>query len=313
MMDRVGSLQMNALPFPAFAALALDCYRPPLRAASTLGRMKSILARLDALEVRSTADLTTSLIVRFVADRAAAVRINTLIGELGYLSALCSLAVSEGALERSPFAGAGAKRFRLRAEPPALKRWHPVADVARALRSMRERSGDSWGAHRLYAAAAVVAYTGLRRSEALNLHVADYDATARLLLVVARRRLKTAAAAQPVPAPAELVEALEGWIPRAGSVWMFPNQRRSGPWSGGSPGYRPVDQLKAAGLVVGVEGLTWQSLRHSWATAAEGPWGLGEGQIQRVLRHTRPMTSRGYRHADVANLAAIGARVSLEG
>lgn len=53
-------------------------------------------------------------------------------------------------------------------------------------------------------------------------------------------------------------------------------------------------------------GFTWRSLRHSWATHAESRWGLGEAAIQRVLRHTRPLTQRRYRHADAANLRAIG-------
>lgn len=301
---------MNALSFEDFSRLALDCYRPPLRSASTYGRVRSTLATLAAMGVQSTSDLTTGLVARFVARRAETVRVNSVIGDLGYLSALCSLAVAEGALRRSPFQGS--RRFRLRPEPPAVKRWHPAADVARVLRSLRERSGESWEDHRLYAAVATVAYTGLRRSEALHLHREDYDASAGVLCVVARRRLKTFDSAQPVPVPPGLAEVLDGWVSVAGSSpWLFPGSRLMGPWIGGSPANRPLAQIKAAGRAAGVEGFNWQSLRHSWATAAEGAWGLGEGQIQRVLRHTRPMTQRHYRHVDLENLRRIGERVAF--
>ena len=53
---------------------------------------------------------------------------------------------------------------------------------------------------------------------------------------------------------------------------------------------------------VGIPRLTWLSLRHSYATHGESLWQLGDGVIQRVLRHTRPLTQRSYRHPDLVNL-----------
>src|SRR5262249_17692643 len=62
--------------------------------------------------------------------------------------------------------------------------------------------------------------------------------------------------------------------------------------------------LQAAAARAGIPGLTWQTLRRSWATHAQA-WGLGSAMIQRVLRHTSGTTSEHwYRRADVANLAA---------
>ena len=49
-------------------------------------------------------------------------------------------------------------------------------------------------------------------------------------------------------------------------------------------------------------GVTFQLLRHSWATHAESLWGLSEPLIQRMLRHTTERTQRHYRHADLDNL-----------
>lgn len=300
------------IPYAQFTAEVLDLYRPPLRAAATRRRMAQLLSLLGELGPQTTADLTTGLLCRYVARRAEVVCTNSLAGELSYLAAACSHAVAEGWLDRSPFES---KRLRLRDEPPADKQWHPIADVRRVLRHLKGRAKRGWLDHRLYALACTVAYTGMRRNEALCLMVADVDLKAGLILIESRRhnRLKTAASAAPVPIPPELAEVLRGWLRVVDSDWLFPARHKQGPWLGGNSTARACDQLKAAGKACGVEGLTLRSLRHSWATHAEGPWRLGEGQIQRVLRHTRPMTSRRYRHADAANLRAIGRRVSILG
>lgn len=299
---------MTSLPIHEFSGRLLDCYAPPLRAAATQSKMRATLAALiRCTEVETTADLTTSRLARYITARAREVCLGTLDGELGYLAAACAYAVQEGWLDRSPFES---RRLRVRPGPPERKQHHPMADLVRVLEHLRSHCGDSWEAHRLYAAASTVAYTGLRRSEALCLMVEDVVLEDGVICVVARRRLKTVGSAAPVPIPPRLGEVLAVWLPQSGPVWLFPNRARTGPWVGGNPGYKPLDRLKQAGRAVGVEGLTWQSLRHSWATHAEGRWGLGEAAIQRVLRHTRPMTQRLYRHADLANLRRIGESVS---
>jgi integrase len=296
--------------FSSFRNEILDCYRPPLRAAATHRRMGQVLDLVGRLDPppSSTADLTVGLIARYVRVRADVVCNNALAGELSYLAAACSFAVAEGWLERSPF---HSRRFRLRPEPPAAKQHHSLDELRRVLGWLRDRAGLSWRDHRLYVAASLVAYTGLRRNEALYLRVEDLDLAAGILAVVARRRLKTLASAQPVPIPPELGEVLAGWLPVCDSEWVMPCSHRRTPWVGGNVSSRACDQLAAAGRAVGVEGLTFLSLRHSWATHAETAWGLSEAAIQRVLRHTRPLTQRLYRHADLANLRAIAGQVTI--
>lgn len=294
--------------FSDFRARVETVYAPPLKALATRTRMRQVLREFAGLTgVETTADLTVANVAAYVAARTAKVRANTVVGELGYLSAACSFAVEEGWLARSPFAS---RRLRLREEAPAARRHHSLDELARVLAHLAGLAAEGWPWDRVLVAASTIAYTGLRRNEALYLRVEDVDLTAGVLAVVARRRLKTLASAQPVPVPPALAETLAAWLPRAESVWLLPNRRRSGPWTGGNHGYRPLDYLARAGREAGVEGLTWQSLRHSWATHAE-VWGLGEAEIQRVLRHTRPLTQRGYRHVDLANLRAIGARVRI--
>jgi integrase len=302
----------NPLGYSDFTARVLALYAAPLRAHATLTTMHHVLDLLGRQELLTTADLTTTTIAAYIVRRSSEVCINTIDGELGYLAAACAIAVEEGWLARNPF---DSRRLRVRTEEPTLPQHHPLANLVKVLGWLRGRAErDGWPHDRLYVAASVAAYTGLRRDEVLRLRVEDVDLSVGILCVVAKRQtrgqLKTPESAAPVPIPPALGEVLARWLPLCQSEWLVPNRSRTGPWTGGNPGTKPLDRLKQAGQAVGVPGLTWLSLRHSWATHAE-VWGLGEAEIQRVLRHTRPLTQRRYRHADLANLRAIGARVRI--
>jgi integrase len=296
--------------FASFACSLLSLYEPPLRARSTYSRMAQLLDLLGAHPgVVTTADLTTPTLALWIADRSRVVCVNTVIGELGYLQTACEFAVEEGWLRKNPFLS---RRLRVRKEPTRWKRHHTLAEVGRVLTHLRERS-STWKGNRLYALASTVAYTGLRRNEALFLLAADVDLPERLISVVPRgkNRLKTEAAAAPVAACEELAEVLADWLPRCRSRWLFPSLWADTPWTGGNPGTKPLDRLRQAAEACGVSGMTWLSLRHSWATHAETAWGLSEPAIQRMLRHTSPITSRQhYRHADADNLRAMVRSVS---
>ncbi|WP_422930091.1 tyrosine-type recombinase/integrase [Singulisphaera sp. PoT] len=172
------------------------------------------------------------------------------------------------------------------------------------LELLRSRSKKNWSAGRLHALAAVYAFTGLRRNEALRLRVEDVDLVQGVIFVRPNGgRLKTKKSRAPVPCPAALGKILCNWLSRCGSEWVFPCVRkRDRPWMHGKAGCRPGDRLKAAGKEAGVEGFTPQSLRHSLATHLAGWWGLKEKQIQLILRHTTVKTQRHYVHPDVVNL-----------
>lgn len=194
-------------------------------------------------------------------------------------------------------------------------RHHPARQIAELLAHLQACARSGWKEHRLHALVSLVAYTGLRRDEALWLRLRDLHLAEGYIEVEPhhRRQLKTLESGQPVPVPPELRPILEAWLPEipAHRPWVVPGVRGDAPWHGGGPGRRPIDALKAAGRIVGIAEITWQSLRASWATHAESLWGCTEEQIMRVLRHTTPDTSRRhYRQADLDNLRAIGARVS---
>lgn len=297
---------MKAISIQSLRARLLPLYVPPVRAAATHGAMRRVLDRLCGMKgVTKTSHLSQATIARYIAERSEAVCANTIVGELGYLKAACAWSVDEGYLARSPFRGKrGGPADWIRPEPPRRKPYQSIAELSRVLQHLRDRATD-WTGRRLYTLAALVALTGLRRDEALHAQLQDLELGNTILRVMGHTRLKTAASAAPVPMCDELSGIVADWLPDAGPVWLFPGERRAGPWTGGMPGRKPLDRLKAAGTAAGVDGLTFQSLRHSWATHAESAWGLSDALIKRILRHTTERTSREhYRHADLANLAS---------
>jgi integrase len=294
-----------------FRARVLALYTPPLRRKATHRKMGLILAYLARVPgVATTADLTTDAMARYAAMRSPEVGRNTIIGELGYLKAATAYADEAGLIDRPP----SWRRLRMKRGPGREKKHHPIADLVKVLSHLEANAGD-WPGRRLYTLASTVAHTGLRRNEALRMRVEDVSLAERVLWVVARGEdgLKTAGSEAPVPIPGPLAAALASWLPIVDSPWLFPCLTRGGPWTGGTAEKCALGQLREAGRAVGVEGLTWQSLRHSWATHAESAWGLPEGVIQRVLRHTTRQTQRHYRHADLANLSEAVAAVSYSG
>jgi integrase len=296
---------LRAISFQLLRSRLLLLYTPPMRAPSTFGAMTRLLERVGAMKgVKQSSHLTQATVAKYIAERSKTVCANTIVGELGYLKAVCSWAAEEGYLKVSPFR---AKRCGpgdwLRPTMPRRKPYHSLVELARALGHLRGAAVD-WPGRRLFTLASLVALTGLRRDEALYAQLDDLDLSTGIFRVMGHRRLKTPESAAPVPLCAELREVLAAWLPEAGPVWLFPGLERVGPWTGGMPGRKPLDRLKQAGKAAGVDHLTFQSLRHSWATHAETAWGLSDAMITRVLRHTTGRTSREhYRHADLVNLA----------
>jgi len=108
--------------------------------------------------------------------------------------------------------------------------------------------------------------------------------------------------------PPPLAPILEAWLPRCGSDWLFPGVRLQRPWTGGSPGEKPLDQLQAAGREIGLEAVTFQMLRHTFATHAAS-WGIGPIHLKQILRHTTLRTQRHYIHEDPEGLRRAADRV----
>lgn len=286
-----------SVPYRTFMDDVLELY--DFKAKKTVAKMRQVLREFGEL-AQTTGELRPALVARWRKahpDRAP----STVHSLLRSFRSACEIGIASGYLASSPVA------LRIAwpdVDPPAESpdKHHAIADIRDVLVYLMDRAGLSWKDHRLYAMACLVAYTGLRKMEALGMMQADVDLDRRCLRVVSRRKLKTKASAAPVGLPDELAAVLRAWMPNAKSLWLVPRMDGLGPWTGGSPGDKPLDRLKDAAEAVGVRGFTFLSLRHSWATHGEF-WGLGETMIQRQLRHTTTKTQQVYRHADVANLS----------
>jgi integrase len=311
---------VNTLPYPshwrvpapiaweAFKAEFLPQYLPPQRAKATCKKMAHVVDLVDRLlgKEPTTAVFTPAFVSQFIASRPAKNSVNTTISELACLRTICTYAQGMGYLDISPFR---MRKRWLRPAPAKVEiQFHSREDIAavmtQAAREVARKKGwAQWRARRVEALIAVAAYTGMRKMEALCLKVEDIDLPQRIIRIVSRdeNRLKTDRSAQPVPIPPELAQILANWLPRTLSEWAFPNATHNGPWTGGSPGYQPLHRLKRIAKRAGVEGFTFLSLRHSWATHAEF-WGLSDTMIQRVMRHTTTRTQAKYRHADLTNM-----------
>ncbi len=291
--------RVDPVSLHTWAEAIADQYRQ--RARTTRLRVAQALREVRDLlpSEATTADLTPAVLDRFVAaDRGRAWA--TLDGLLRALRAACSAAVRAGWIEASPFATWD--RWPQREQP--RRRHLPESEVARLLDSLRARA-STWSGARLFTLAAVWAYCGLRRDEALRLQVHDVDLERGVIHVRPHgRRLKTHASAAPVPIPSALASILVEWLPRTKCVWVFPGLRRTGPWTGGTSGKRAGDQLRKAAESIGLVGVTPHTLRHSLATSLAHR-GFSPRQTQLVLRHSNQLTQAYYVHPDEPALCGL--------
>jgi integrase len=315
---------MDAKPIPwaQFRAELETVNRPPHRALATYRKLLHVLDLIEGLGCQTTEDLTPTLIAKFVETRPPGESPHTLKSLLCVFRGLSNHAAIMGYVRVSPFALRRVSQWVGRIPRSTAKQHFSREEIRRVLDLMRldtetTRGWAQWRSRRLYVLTATIAYTGLRRNEALYLHVADIDLADRIIHLTDRGRdgglrLKTAASEAPVPIPDALASILTDWFshrterPAGFSVppcpWLFPNLNLKGPYRDGPPGQKPLDRLQSVAKRAGVEGMSWLALRHSWATHAEYH-GYGPALISRVLRHTSERTAEEhYRHADTANL-----------
>lgn len=304
--------------YAEFAAAVRALYLPPIRARATYLKVDQVLREFEAI-CPTAADVTLLAVARWRAQQGRRAPY-TVWSLLRAFRAACRSGLALGLLTQDPFAPRPpAKWFRAGDLAPLdRRRHHSAAEVQRVLELADAEvmlAGElswpaEWRARRLRALACAAAYTGARRNELLGARVEDLDVARGVLRLVPNgaRPLKTAASRGLLPLPEAASERLALWARRCGSEWLFPGWRRERPWLGGVHGYRAGDQLRSLGWRAGVEGLTFQSLRHTYATLAES-WGLGELELQRILRHSRPATQLHYRHADLDMLRAAAQKV----
>ena len=162
----------------------------------------------------------------------------------------------------NPFAGRGNATIgsRRRREKDKGRHKPPVyytrPQVAALLNQADQEIGekpDDWNRRRLRALIYFEAYTGVRIEEALFLEWDDIDWRAGVANInfKVEHDLKTQGSENPIGLPDALIEVLREWEAHKTCNWVFPNTRRR-PWTGGSPGSKHIDQLKALAVRAGV-------------------------------------------------------------
>ena len=188
-------MRTRAIPIEQFRKDFLALYQPPLRAIAT---------KRDDPRLRPGAGPRRRKFGRFhdglACPAVRSVPLRAISPDAPKAPAIPAVianhAVNNGWLKVSPFTVQPLRQWVPRVGPPAPKKWFAPQDVRRVLDLLQEdclttEGWARWKAYRLWAVVSVVAYAGLRATEALTLHVADVDLDRRIISVSARRRPDT--------------------------------------------------------------------------------------------------------------------------
>jgi integrase len=306
---------MRKVTFEQFMLEVLSLNEPPIRAYGTYRQVRQVLREVAALPcVRFASDLrptTVAAWIRAYPDRTP-VRAASLLRSL---SASCRYAVSENYITHSPFSyrrvGQWVRDVPLRPTTARPPMFHSADEVGRLLGLLdAEAAGGGWREGRLQALTYLVAYLGLRASEAQTLLRDQVDLGRNIVSIEPRSdcRLKTRRSAARLPMPDPLSAVLAFWLPRCGCQWAFPGVRLVGPWTGGPPGGKPRDCLLAAGRRAGIAYVNFLSLRKTIGTLAKS-WGLGQLELAGLLRHSNVETQRWYDEERTESLRPAVAKI----
>jgi integrase len=281
--------------------------KKPLTIRSDLGRIdRHIVPLLGNKRVR---DLTTVDVNRFVrevtagktagAEKTAKLRGKSIVRggpgaaarTAGLLGGILSFAVSEGVITTNPVRGAlrPSSKVRTRRLTPS-----DYLALGRALDGAAE-SGMNPTA---IAAIRLLALTGCRRSEVLNLRWDEVDEAGCAFRFADS---KSGASVRPVGAPAfSVARQLER---RDDSVWVLPGRRVDQPYGGIKGAWGTV--LTRTTL----SNVSLHTLRHSFASVA-GDLGYGEATIAALLGHAAGTVTSRYTHILDAVVIAAANRVA---
>jgi integrase len=217
---------------------------------------------LDAVAGGKTAAIVKTKprgLARVTGGATAAVR------AVGLLGGMLSYAREMGYIEHNPAHGVRKPADKRRSFRLAAEEYRCLGEALQAA----DRNGERWQA---VSAIRLLALTGCRRSEVLNLKWSEVDFETSCLRL---GDTKTGASIRPLPGPARTILANS----KRGGDYVFPGLSR---------GVFP----KAWRRIVGT-GYSPHGLRHAYASAAH-QLGLGELTIKALLGHARLGVTSGY-------------------
>jgi integrase len=308
---------MRSRSFQVFMAEVLSVNEPPMRAKGTFRQMSQVLREFAALPtVKRASDVNAFNIGQWIKSdpRRSPARTASLLRSL---SSAASYGVLTGDLKMNPFKWRRVSQWVrdqvITPDRPRAPRHQSAEQIVRFLDLLDTEAGKgSWKAGRLQALGYLLAYTGVRKEEALSLRPWDMDLEKRIVSIEPRAtfRPKTKKSAARLPVADPLANVMALWVPRCGGEWLFPGVRLTAPWRGGPLGYKPLDEIRAAGERAGITGLTIASFRKTIGTLAK-TWGLGQLELKALLRHSNVETQRWYDEEQVESLRPAVAKIQF--
>jgi len=268
-----------------YSSLTAVAYRSDFRAFLHFLKTAGLLADLRQMD--------RSVVRRYVAWlKSRGLKASSVARHLNSLRSFCNYLRESQYTEADPFF-----RISLPKRPQEVPA-HLTAEEAEALLAAAGRQRCVFNAFRDTAVLSVLLYTGVRRSEALNLRLSDLDLAGGTLQVVAGKGGKSRVLPL-LPAPCE---ALSDWLELrptdCGHDRVF-TCKWGAPLSKRGLASCLSRALQAAGIRR--PGITLHSLRHTFACLLlKG--GCDLYSLQRMLGHSRLDTTAGYLHATVEDL-----------
>jgi integrase len=337
---------MRRCSFELFVAEVLSLNEPPIRAKGTRRQMSQALREFGVLPksiddpafkgltkslekmreklrdlgitptVKNVSDMRPVVIAAWIHayPRRSPARAASLLRSF---SSACTYAVAAPYLTVSPFVYRRVNQWVrdevIAPERPRPPRYQSTEAIQRLLEMLdAEAALGGWKAGRLQALVYLFAFTGMRKAEALSLRPWDVDVERGEVSIQPRAsfrpKTRKSAAKLPLAEPARAVLRL--WLPRCGGEWVFPGVRLKAAWRGGPPGYKPLDEVKAAGERAGIPGLTIAGFRMTIGTMAK-TWGLGQLELKALLRHSNVETQRWYDEEQVESLRPAVAKIQF--
>jgi integrase len=239
---------------------------------------------LDGVTTGKTAAIVKTKprgVARVTGGATAAVR------AVGLLGGMLTYAREMGYIEHNPAHGIRKPADKRRSFRLAPEEYRALGQALQAA----DHRGEHWQA---IAAVRLIAVTGCRRSEVLNLKWSEIDSASACLRL---GETKTGASTRPLPKPATAILARI----KAQGEYVFPGVSRS------DRSYASVFP-KAWGRIIG-KAYTPHGLRHAYASAAH-ELGLGELTIKALLGHARLGVTSGYITTVDSLLLAAAERVA---
>jgi integrase len=324
---------MTSIPTEQFERDIAVIYRGQDKSPKTIRQFAQVLRELRAVGIIETGQFTDTAIATWIAawpNRTP----ETFRSHLRSFAVLCKRAKKKGFSSENPFESDGVNEWmRSDSRPsPPRRRFSKPADAIRGMLvlSSEEAKSGTWLTGRTEAYSHTLFLTGARPGEIQRLRLCDFHQDKMEIEIVAHSitrksgdpvwwKPKTEGSAGRIPIGRKLTEILAAWSRRVkcdtrrgrlrirDCEYLFPGEMGWGPWTGGPPGSRPLDVIRALGERAGIRDLTQKAARKGIATYRD--IGLTPRGLRDLFRHADEQTGDLYDERETESRRADADRI----